>query len=43
MAYDRMRSFNKHGINPLTRKFAGSAHSPFALIRHIGPQEWKGL
>ncbi len=41
MAYERMRSFNKHVINSLTRTFAGSAHSPFALIRHFGRRSAK--
>jgi len=36
MSYDKMRTFNKRLLNPITRKIAGAAHSPFALVYHVG-------
>jgi hypothetical protein len=32
----RMRFFSKRAINPVVLRFAGSRHSPFAVIRHVG-------
>ena len=32
----RMRAFSKRVVNPLVMRFAGSAGSPFAVIRHVG-------
>ncbi len=32
----RMRAFSKRVINPVVMRFAGSARSPFAVIRHVG-------
>src|SRR5689334_16165528 len=34
--HDRMRFINKRFLNPVTRKIAGAAHSPIALVRHTG-------
>ena len=36
MSHNRIRAFNKHIFNRLIYTFAGAAHSPFALIRHVG-------
>lgn len=33
---ERMRIFSKRVVNPVVLRFAGSAHSPFAVIRHVG-------
>ncbi|GCE06791.1 peptidase [Dictyobacter aurantiacus] len=33
---ERMRIFSKRVVNPLVMRFAGSAHSPFAVVRHVG-------
>jgi len=33
---DRVRVFNKRYFNRFSRRFAGKAHGPFALIRHVG-------
>jgi deazaflavin-dependent oxidoreductase (nitroreductase family) len=33
---DVIRAFNKHVLNRLTLKFAGSAHSPISVIHHVG-------
>jgi deazaflavin-dependent oxidoreductase (nitroreductase family) len=38
---NRMRYFAKHIINPLIIRSAGSAHSRFALIRHVGRHSGK--
>ena len=31
-----MLIFTRRFINPLTRRWAGATHSPFALVRHVG-------
>lgn len=36
MSHNRMRTFNKHIINRITRRFANSSRGPFAVIRHVG-------
>src|SRR6266566_10163061 len=36
MAHHRLRTFNKHITNRITRWFARLSHGPFALIRHVG-------
>jgi len=36
-----MRSFNKHVLNRVTRKFAESSHGSFAVIRHVGRRSGK--
>ena len=41
MSHDRIRAFNKHIFNRLIHTFAGAAHSPFALIRHVGRRSGK--
>lgn len=33
---DKVRIFNKRYFNRFSRRFAGKAHGPFALIRHVG-------
>jgi deazaflavin-dependent oxidoreductase (nitroreductase family) len=33
---DRVRQFNKRTFNPRILKSAGTAHSPFAVVGHIG-------
>jgi deazaflavin-dependent oxidoreductase (nitroreductase family) len=33
---DRVRQFNKRTFNPWILKSAGSQHSPFAIIGHVG-------
>ena len=38
---DAVRRFNKHYFNPLMLKHAGTIHSPFAVIKHIGRQSGK--
>ena len=39
--HERMRTFNKHVLNPLMRQFAGSAPGPLAVIHHIGRRSGK--
>ncbi len=41
MSHNRIRSFNKHILNRLTRKFANSSRGPFAVIRHVGRRSGK--
>jgi deazaflavin-dependent oxidoreductase (nitroreductase family) len=41
MPHDRIRAFNKQIFNRLIHAFAGAAHSPFALIRHVGRRSGK--
>jgi deazaflavin-dependent oxidoreductase (nitroreductase family) len=41
MSYTRMRSFNKHIFNRVTRKFASFSRGPFAVIRHVGRRSGK--
>jgi len=36
-----MRSFNKHVLNRVTRKFAESSRGSFAVIRHVGRRSGK--
>jgi deazaflavin-dependent oxidoreductase (nitroreductase family) len=38
---DGIRSFNKHLLNRLIRKFAGYSPTSFALIRHVGRRSGK--
>ena len=38
---DRMRYVAKHVINRLTSRNAGSAKSPFAILRHVGRRSGK--
>jgi deazaflavin-dependent oxidoreductase (nitroreductase family) len=38
---DRIRSFNKHILNPFVLKSAGTSRSPFAVVRHIGRRSGK--
>lgn len=38
---DRIRSFNKHGLNKVTRYFARLPRGPFAVIRHTGRRSGK--
>jgi len=38
---ERMIAFATHIVNPLTRKVAGAAYSPFALLRHVGRRSGK--
>ncbi len=38
---DRIRTFNKHILNPLVLKSAGTAYSPFAVICHVGRRSGK--
>lgn len=37
----RMRSFNKHILNRVTRRFAQFHRGPFALVRHVGRRSGK--
>ncbi len=37
----RMRSFNKHILNRVTRRFAQFPRGPFALVRHVGRRSGK--
>ncbi len=37
----QIRTFNKHVLNPLTRKFADLPGGPFALIYHVGRRSGK--
>lgn len=41
MSYNRMRSFNKHILNRVTRRFTSSSRGPFAIIRHVGRRSGK--
>jgi deazaflavin-dependent oxidoreductase (nitroreductase family) len=41
MSHNRMRSFNKHILNRLTRTFASFSRGPFAVIRHVGRRSGK--
>ena len=43
MVPDRMRYVAKHVINRLTVSNAGSARSPFALLRHVGRRSGKAF
>ncbi len=38
---NRVRFFNKHVLNRVMIKFAGSAHSPISVIRHVGRRSGK--
>ncbi|GCE20846.1 hypothetical protein [Dictyobacter kobayashii] len=33
---ERLRLFSKRVVNPVVMRFAGSAHSPIAVVRHVG-------
>jgi deazaflavin-dependent oxidoreductase (nitroreductase family) len=37
----QIRTFNKHVLNPLTRKFADFPRGPFAVIHHVGRRSGK--
>lgn len=39
--HKRILAFATHVVNPVTRKFAGSPHSPFVIIRHVGRRSGK--
>lgn len=41
MSHTRMRSFNKHILNRVTRTFASFSRGPFAVIRHVGRRSGK--
>ena len=41
MSHTRIRSFNKHILNRLTRKFASFSRGPFPVIRHPGRRSGK--
>jgi deazaflavin-dependent oxidoreductase (nitroreductase family) len=41
MSHNRIRSFNKHVTNRLTRRFASLSRGPFALVRHVGRRSGK--
>jgi deazaflavin-dependent oxidoreductase (nitroreductase family) len=41
MFSNRIRYFNKYLLNRLTIRSAGSAHSHFAIIRHVGRRSGK--
>jgi deazaflavin-dependent oxidoreductase (nitroreductase family) len=41
MSHNRIRSFNKHIINPLLRTFASASRGPFAVIHHVGRRSGK--
>jgi deazaflavin-dependent oxidoreductase (nitroreductase family) len=36
MSNNRIRAFNKHITNRITRRFARVSRGPFALVRHVG-------
>jgi deazaflavin-dependent oxidoreductase (nitroreductase family) len=38
---DRVRQFNKRTFNPWILRSAGTAHSPFAVVGHIGRRSGK--
>lgn len=38
---NRVRCFNKHFLNRVTRRLAGTARGPLALIRHVGRRSGK--
>jgi deazaflavin-dependent oxidoreductase (nitroreductase family) len=41
MSHNRIRTFNKHITNRITRRFASSSRGPFAVIRHVGRRSGK--
>ncbi|GAC1652234.1 MAG: nitroreductase family deazaflavin-dependent oxidoreductase [Ktedonobacteraceae bacterium] len=41
MSHTRIRSFNKHILNRITRTFARFSRGPFAVIRHVGRHSGK--
>ena len=41
MSHNRIRSFNKHILNKVTRAFASFSRGPFAVIRHVGRRSGK--
>ncbi len=41
MSLNRIRTFNKHFTNRITRRFASFSHGPFAVIRHVGRRSGK--
>ncbi len=38
---DRIRTFNKHVINPVTLKIGGLVHSPISVVHHVGHRSGK--
>ncbi len=38
---NRVRFFNKHVLNKVMIKFAGRAHSPLSIVRHVGRHSGK--
>ncbi len=41
MPHNRIRAFNKHITNRITRRFARCSRGPFAVIRHVGRHSGK--
>jgi deazaflavin-dependent oxidoreductase (nitroreductase family) len=41
MSHNRIRTFNKHITNRITRRFASFSHGPFAVICHVGRRSGK--
>ena len=41
MSNNRIRTFNKHITNRITRRFASFSRGPFALVRHVGRRSGK--
>jgi deazaflavin-dependent oxidoreductase (nitroreductase family) len=41
VSHNRVRSFNKHILNRVTRTFANFSRGPFAVIRHVGRHSGK--
>jgi deazaflavin-dependent oxidoreductase (nitroreductase family) len=41
MSHNRIRTFNKHIINRITRQFASFSRGPFALVHHVGRRSGK--
>jgi deazaflavin-dependent oxidoreductase (nitroreductase family) len=41
MSNNRIRIFNKHITNRITRRFARFSRGPFALVRHVGRRSGK--
>jgi hypothetical protein len=41
MSNNRIRAFNKHITNRITRRFARFSRGPFALVRHVGRRSGK--
>jgi deazaflavin-dependent oxidoreductase (nitroreductase family) len=41
MSHKRLRTFNKHVTNRITRHFARFSRGPFAVVRHVGRRSGK--